>query len=455
MNALNGLTASQILSLTLEQIAPLPSQRGYAEALAGILSVHIHRNQLIDDGIPADQLPAPSALVVAPTGQGKTFLVRKMAEAIELHTVIIDCSALSAEGWRGISLSQRLAQTMNDLKDDRKFAKSLIFFDEVDKLKRWGTTNDQGNAMNNILQLFNGGKMALELSKGTVINIDVGRFTILMGGAFEGMDEIIRKRIGAKNKMGFHSEGEKVMSQLTTGELLQRVTIEDLEGYGLMMELLGRVGTILSIPPLGVTDYQQLLRVGNGSLWSKYNNYLQNLYGVRFEITDACVEKVAQRCMRSSTGARAVNPLVNDLMRHAIASVENKDAICKVILDVADGACVIRYEEGEREYCFRDPARDKNQLELKRHVLRGNNLQALNNKLLRYFRNAGGSPDILPELEAFLDCAIFYLGTKCRPGDFTFDSLEKFARSTYRESGKSAFEIVLNDAIYMVTNFQI
>lgn len=449
------LTASKILEMTMEQIAPLPSQRGYAAALAGILSVHIHRNQLIDDGIPADQLPAPSAMVVAPTGQGKTFLVRKMAEAVGLHTIIIDCSTRSAEGWRGISLSQRLVRAMSDLNDERKFMKSLIFFDEVDKLKRWGTTNDQGNAMQNILQLYNGGKIALEVTKDRIVNVDVGRFTILLGGAFEGLDEIIRKRIGGKNKIGFCNGDDAGKPKLTTGQLLQQVTLADLEQFGMMMEVLGRVGTVLSIPPLEVADYRQLLRAENGSIWQRYNNYLKNLYGVQFEITDAGVEQIATKCMNSTTGARAVNPFVNDLMRVAITSVENNDEICRVILDAADGACVIRCEEGHREYAFRDPAREKELMGMKRHVLRAKNLAAMTNKLIRYYRNAGGNSEFLSELEAYLDCAIVYLGTKCQPKDFTFDSLEKLARSTVRGSKSSPFEIILNDAGYAVTKERI
>lgn len=81
----NEITTESIYQMTLQHVAPLPSQAAYAHNLASIFSMHIHRNELIDNGLSPDELPAPSALVVAPTGQGKTFLVRKMAECLNLH----------------------------------------------------------------------------------------------------------------------------------------------------------------------------------------------------------------------------------------------------------------------------------------------------------------------------------------------------------------------------------
>lgn len=109
-------TTEKIYQRTMQQVAPLPSQAAYARNLATIISMHIHRNQLIDDGVSPDELPAPSAVVVAPTGQGKTYLIRKMTECVGLNTIIVDCGTLAAEGWKGISLSQRLAAASRKLK---------------------------------------------------------------------------------------------------------------------------------------------------------------------------------------------------------------------------------------------------------------------------------------------------------------------------------------------------
>lgn len=193
-----SLTTMDILEKTMGSIAPLPSQAEYARQLAGILAMHVNRNLLIDDGFSPDELPAPSAIVVAPTGQGKTYLLRKMAECLNLNVITVGCSTLVGENYKGTSLSQRLAGAMEEAKNQKAFEESLLFFDEIDKL--CGGSSNRANGMTSLLQLFNGGKVALSKDDRTATNIDISRFTILMGGAFEGLDEIIRKRVSPRTQ---------------------------------------------------------------------------------------------------------------------------------------------------------------------------------------------------------------------------------------------------------------
>ena len=434
-----------ILRRTMQHVAPLPSQADYARALASIFSMHIHRNQLIDDGIAADELPAPSAVVVAPTGQGKTFLVRKMAQHLGLNIITVDCGTLSAEGWKGVSMSQRLSAAYREAKDKNTFAQSILFLDEIDKLRLWDTHNDQGNAMNSILQMFNSGTVAVDLGKETR-HISISRFTVLLGGAFQGLDKIIEERVCPKVPIGF---GSSVSEKKTTAELMQEVTMADLVKYGLMPELLGRIGTILSIPPLGMEDYRQLLNADAGSLRTKYHNYLTGSYSVDFLITEAAVDAIARKCIGAITGARAVNPLINDLMRNAIAAVESDDSICHVVLDAEGDNCFLTYEPGAREYCFRDPARLQSQEQLRWHTVRANNIPAMVRKLCRYYRNAEGKQDVPQQLNDFLSCAVTYLHRECHPSEFCFDSLEKLARATCRDEhpkARSPFDVIMQDA---------
>lgn len=438
------ITAEWILQQTLRRVAPLPSQESYTRALASILSMHIHRNQLIDDGIPADDLPAPSAIVVAPTGQGKTYIFRKMSEILDQNTITIDCSTLTAEGWKGISLSNRLGAVKKDLRDDRKFARSLIFFDEFDKLHAWGTDSDQGSAVVNILQCFNGASIAVQVDK-DIEHIDSSRFTIILGGAFSGLADIVRERT-QPTRIGFGSDVSKPMS---VADAMLNVTVEDLQKYGFSPEILGRIGAILTIPELGTEDYRQLLTATSGSLHQRYQNYFWNLYGCEFEITDPAVEAIAQRCLESNTGARAANPIVNGLMWPAVAAVEGDPTICKVILDTDANGCIVRYEHGPRGYSFRDPARQQAQeKELPWHTIRANNPAALTRTLIRYYRNSGNNRfDVEYQLERFLECAVLFVYHQCRPSERTIASLEKLARATLREgTSSSPYEIILSDA---------
>lgn len=131
-----------------------------------------------------------------------------------------------------------------------------------------------------------------------------------------------------KKRIGFGIDSNE---KLIDAQLMQCVTHADMTEFGLMPELLGRIGTILTIPPLEPEDYRQLLNAEAGSLQRKYHNCLSKLYGVTFEIADTGVEAIAQACMTACTGVRAVNPIANDLMRSAVTAVESEFAICKSV----------------------------------------------------------------------------------------------------------------------------
>ena len=439
MVSFESITASRIMEDLLKRVAPLPSQAAYAQSLASIFSMHIHRNELIDDGFSPDELPAPSAVVVAPTGQGKTFLIRKMAECLNLNVITVDCSTLTPEGWKGSALSQRLSAAKSSAKSERIFLRSILFLDEVDKLAK---DTHPVNAMTNLLQLFNNGCVSSDNGK-TTETIDVSRFTILLGGAFVGLEDIIRERVCPKPKIGFNYDTPN--EKLTKAELMQLATPADLTRFGIMPELMGRIGTVLTIAPLGVEDYRQLLNAESGSLRRKYHNYLLNLHGVSFEIADSGVEMLARACMKSQTGARAATPLVNDLMRGAIVAVENELSISKVVLDADADGCCIRYEHGLRKYAFHDPQRAFPN-ELPAHTVKANTTDSLTRKLCRYYRNARGDLSVLPTLEAYLRCTLVYMLNHLRPAEYTFDSLEKLARNTHRHNEKSPYDIIMSDA---------
>lgn len=270
-----------------------------------------------------------SAIVVAPTGQGKTFLLRKMAEVLELNLIIVDCSTLAAEGWKGVGLAQRLFVAQKEEPNRKVFDRSILFLDEVDKLRLWGTNHDQGNPMINILQLYNSGCVTAEGTGKEPVNIDIKRFTVLLGGAFDGIEKIIEKRMTPQKGIGFGREE----NTLSLEKRFQQVTKEDLVTYGMISELMGRIGTILTIPPLGKEDYRRLLSGENGSIQCQHHNYLKGLYGVSFAFTDEAVAVIAGACLKSGSGTRAVTPIVNDLMRGVLSVVERDENINAVIVD--------------------------------------------------------------------------------------------------------------------------
>lgn len=437
------LTADEIFEMTMKTIAPLPCQESYARELASIFSYHQKKNSLMDLGFSADNLPSQSAVVIAPTGSGKTFLLNAMAKILSTNVIVIDCSALSKESYKGISLSQQLAAAKNSVSDPKDFASSILFFDEFDKMRLYGH-NDEGNPMDNLLQLYNNGKIPIEASNKEIEYIDISRFTILLGGAFSGLENIIRGRLIPKNSIGFGS-GSNNTHKIESKNIMKHVTLEDLEKYGIKTEIIGRIGSIISIEPMQLEDYRCLLMSNEGSIKSRYNNYFSFGSGVKFDMTENAISYIAEQCIKSVTGARAVNPIINDIMREAITMVDRDKTINKVILDVGEDGCCLSYEYGEREYS----SIENNDIPSLPYYISAKTLSSMVSNICDLYKEANCNMEYIDEFKTFIHLSIAYLRYNTPMSDFTFDGLQRMARTINKpaSSSESTFDIIITNAI--------
>ena len=436
------MTADEIFEKVMATMAPLPGQESCARNLASIFSFHLTKMRLMDAGFAADELPQQHAIMVAPTGAGKTYLLKHIAKVCDVNMVFMDGSSMTRDGWKGVSFSQQLWSARNTLRDDEKFARSIVFVDEADKMRIHWDHSAAGNVMDNLLQLFNGGEVTVEIEGRQIETIDVSRFTVIMGGAFAGLEDIIRQRMAPKAGIGFGSASTNTFVDERT--ILQHVTPEDLQAYGMKKELIARIGSIVSINPLGVEDYRRLLTAGVGSVQANYRNYFTHGFGVDFAISDKAVVRIAEQCAKATTGARAVTPLVNDVLREAISAVGSDKSICKVILTADDGGCYVQYEHGDRGV----NGIEQNGLNSRNpYCLSAASVQAVSAKLCRQYRQAGCDSTYAQEFSAFVRLALTYLKTACRGSEFHFANLRKLARAVDKSSkGQMApFDIIISD----------
>ena len=124
------MTADEIFDKAMTTMAPLPSQESCARELAAIFSFHLTKMELMDAGFAADELPQQHAIMVAPTGVGKTYLLRHIAQVCDVNVIFMDGSSVTRDGWKGVSFGQQLWTAKNALKDDEKYARSIVFVDE-------------------------------------------------------------------------------------------------------------------------------------------------------------------------------------------------------------------------------------------------------------------------------------------------------------------------------------
>ena len=440
MQDIKMLTAKEIFEKAMETMSPLPSQESCARDLAAIFSFHLAKVGLMDAGFSADELPQQHAIMVAPTGAGKTYLLRHIAKACGVNLICMDGSSLSRDGWKGPSFGQQLWAAQAAAGNPTAFERSVLFVDEADKMRLYHDRSDAGNAMDNLLQLFNNGEVAVETEGKMVQTINVSRFTIIMGGAFAGLETIIRKRMSSASGIGFSSAASPVAADDKT--ILRHATPEDLEAYGIKKELIGRIGSIVYINPLGIEDYRRLLTSEVGSVQANYRNYFSHGFGVDFDITDEAVHCIAEQCTKATTGARAVNPIVNTVLREAIAKVGKDRTVNKVILTADDSGCIMQYEHGERgtsdiadiDYDFSNPYCVTGDSVAD---ICGNLFGELTERTLEYVEKA----------RPFVQMTLTYLFEVCRPSERTLDNLRKLATATDKSAKgvKSSYEIIISD----------
>lgn len=436
------MTADEIFDKAMATMAPLPSQESCARDLAAIFSFHITKMELMDAGFAADELPQQHAIMVAPTGVGKTYLLRHIAQVCNVNVIFMDGSSVTRDGWKGVSFGQQLWTAKNALKDDEKYARSIVFVDEVDKMRTHKGHSEAGNVMDNFLQLFNGGQVNVELEGRQIETIDVSRFTVIMGGAFAGLEEIIRRRMAPKASVGFTSASTTNI-HLDDRTILHHATPEDLQEYGIKKELIARIGCILHINPLEVEDYRRLLTAEVGSVRANYRNYFSHGFGVDFDISDEAIRQIAEQCSKTTTGARAVTPIVNKAMRSAVAEVGKDRTINKVILTANDDGCLAQYEHGARTlssitdcFCGGEP-----------YCINVGSISSMVNHLFRVYNAVGCNLDFSREFKLFIQMTLTYLFENCRESERTFDSLCKLARTTDKAAGDalSPYEIIISD----------
>lgn len=332
------LTARAIRSNATD-LAPLESQKEYRERISTFIRMHTARVAALDNGLSPSALPGNNMLIIAQTGCGKSYTATRLAEAAGVNLVTIDCSSLTLTGYKGCNLGETLfnAYTKADSKHD--FERSIILFDEVDKMRIDGT---EGNPQANFLKLFDGTIQADNKSSGPS-TLDVSRMSFLFAGAFAGLEEIIKRRL-APRSIGF-STCERREADETN--LLSLATMADIRTYGFMDELLGRIGTLLYVPPLTAADYRTLLKGHKGSVLDRYGN-LFSTSGVSLSISDSACALIARDASKSALGARSVEPLVYNSLQSAFTKIDEDSTINRVTLSCRDDHLTLQYGHGKR-----------------------------------------------------------------------------------------------------------
>lgn len=288
------------------------------------------------------ELQKSNILMMGPTGSGKTLLAQTLAKIINVPFAIADATSLTEAGYVGEDVENILLKLIQSADYDiEKAERGIIYIDEIDKISRKTdnpsiTRDVSGEGVQQALLKIIEGTVASVPPQGgrkhphqEFLQIDTSNILFICGGAFDGIEKIVEKRIGQK-ALGF---GANIQSkkELAIGELLAKIETQDLLRYGLIPEFVGRVPVVVSLSELTEEALVQILGEPKNALVKQYI-HLFEMDNVELEFEPESLLAIAKMANERKTGARGLRTIVENLMMEIMYDIPTREDIRKVVV---------------------------------------------------------------------------------------------------------------------------